>query len=141
MALARPGFPRFSVSHFVFNGRIVAYLASTFGVDSGCTSIAVVDVALRRRLLSVPGVSCSVDAGIISGGEITDFLVTPVGSVAWIIHEHHLRESDIRVMTARLSSGTTLLDEGPAIVPGSLRLDHGVLSWEDGGVKRSFGLA
>ena len=68
-------------------------------------------------------------------------VVTPVGSVAWIIREHHLGESHTRVMTARVSSGTTLLDEGPGIISGSLRLARGVLSWEDGGVERSLGLA
>ena len=98
----------------------------------------VVDVASRRTLLTIPQVACSVDAGIISFGDVTDLVVTYRGSVAWIVHEGGIRQATtFEVHSAQTSGTPALLDEGQAIVPGSLRLSHQIVSWENAGQRRS----
>jgi hypothetical protein len=125
------------VGHIVLTRSIVAYTESSFGVDSGCTSIVVVDVVRRHAVLTVPSVACSIDAGIIAFGEVTDLVVSPRGSVAWIVHRGNRKESTFQVHDALTSGASALLDEALTIVQGSLRLSHGTVSWENAGRRKS----
>lgn len=119
-------------------GAIVAYTDSQHSVDSGCTGIVVVDVANGHTLIDVPQVACSVDAGIISFSDITDLVVSYRGSVAWIVHGGGVRQAaTFKVHSAQTSGAPALLDEGPAIAPGSLHLSHQTVSWENAGQRRS----
>jgi hypothetical protein len=138
VALAKPS--RYccnSIGHVTLAGPIVAYTDSFHGVDSGCTSIAVVNVASRRTLLTRTQVACSVDAGFIAFGEVTDLVVTSRGSVAWIVHKGNQQVAGFEVHSTLTSGVTALLAEGPAIVPGSLRLSGHVVSWENAGYRKS----
>jgi hypothetical protein len=129
-----------SIGHVVLAGRIVAYTDSTHGIDTGSTGIVVVNVAARRTLLTIPGVGGFIDACVISFREVTDLVVTDRGSVAWIVRKGaDCRTVTFEVQSAHASGAQGLLEEGPAIVPGSLRVSGQTASWdsEDQRVSRS----
>jgi hypothetical protein len=131
-----------SIGHVVLAGRIVAYTDSTHGVDTGSTGIAVINVAARRTLLTIPGVGGFIDACVISFRDVTDLVVTDRGSVAWIVRKGaNCRTATFEVHSAHASGAQSLLEEGPAIVPGSLRVSGQTASWENGGQRRSASLA
>jgi hypothetical protein len=127
-----------SIAHVALAGTIVAYTESTHGVDTGSTNIVVVNVASRRTLLTIPGVGGFVDACIISFHEITDLVVSRRGSVAWIVREGtHCTTATLGLYSAGISAAPALLEEGPAIVPGSLRVSRQTVSWKNRGQRRS----
>lgn len=131
-----------SIGHIALAGTIVAYTDSTHGVDTGSTGIVVVNVAARRTLLTIPGVGGFIDACVISFREVTDLVVTDRGSVAWIVRKGaNCRTATFEVHSAHASGAQSLLEEGPAIVPGSLRVSGQTASWESGGQRRSASLA
>jgi len=130
-----------SLGEIALAGPIVAYLESQFGVDSGCDSIVVVDVADRRVLRSLPSVACWVDAGFVRGEGVTDLLVGPHGSVAWILQRGtRSAPKTLLVYAAGVTGPVRLLDEGPDIGPTSLSLSRGTLSWRHAGVLRTAAL-
>ncbi len=118
-------------------GHIAAYLLTQFGVDSGTTSLVVVDVAARRVLHAVQAGSY-VDAGIVAREAVERFLVTPHGSVAWSATR---RDRDLpavgSVWAAPREGAPVLLEEGEAIDAGSLALAGTTLSWTDAGAQRA----
>lgn len=127
-----------SISHLILAAAIVAYTEGSRGVDSGCEDIVVVDVARKHTLLRVPNVACYVDAGIISFSRLTDFVLSPHGSVAWIVRLGGARQTaTVQVRSAHADGTGAVLDAGPSIVTGSLRLSHGIASWDDAGQRRS----
>jgi hypothetical protein len=131
-----------SIGHIVLAGTIVAFTDSTHGVDTGSTSIVVVTVAARRILLTIPGVGGFIDACVISFRDVTDLVVTDRGAVAWIVRKGvNCRTTTFEVHSAHASGAQSLLEEGPAIVPGSLRVSGQAASWESGGQRRSASLA
>jgi hypothetical protein len=131
-----------SIGHIVLAGTIVAYTDSTHGVDTGSTDIVVVNAASRRTLLTIPGVGGFVDACVISFHDVTDLVVTYRGSVAWIVRKGtHCKTATFEVHSARISGAPALLEEGPAIVPGTLRVSGQTVSWENGGQRKSAGLS
>jgi hypothetical protein len=130
-----------AVSRVAFAGTTIAYADKFYGVDSGCTNIGVVDVASRRRLLELVGVGCSVDGGFVKQEQVTDLVVGPRGSVAWIIAKGGLgRTPAVEVDAAKAFGAVTVLDTGPSVTPGSLRLAHEMASWQDAGQPRSAAL-
>jgi len=143
VALAKPRRYRpDSIGHIVLAGTIVAYTDSTHGIDTGSTDIVVVNVAARRTLLTIPGAGGFIDACFISFRDVTDLVVTDRGSVAWIVRKGaNCRTATFEVQSAHASGTQSLLEEGPAIVPGSLRVSGQTASWENGGQRRSASLA
>ncbi len=143
IALAKPRRYRpDSIGHVVLAGTIVAYTDSTHGVDTGSTGIVVVNVAARRTLLTIPGVGGFIDACVISFRDVTDLVVTDRGSVAWIVRKGaNCRTTTFEVQSAHASGAQSLLEEGQAIVPGSLRVSGQTASWESGGQRRAASLA
>lgn len=131
-----------SIGHVVLAGTIVAYTDSTHGVDTGSTGVVVVNVAARRTLLTIPGVGGFIDGCFISFRDVTDLVVTDRGSVAWIVRKGaNCRTATFEVHSAHASGAQSLLEGGPAIVPGSLRVSGQTASWESGGQRRSASLA
>ena len=124
--------PLHQLHHITLAGVIVAFGDGWHGIDSGCTSIVVLDLAARRTLLRLPDVACFVDAGFVTEGQVTDLVVNSRGSVAWIASKGTRAARSFEVHTANTSSSMALLDEGPEIVPGSLHLSSGELTWRDG---------
>ena len=118
-----------SVGQFVLAGDVVGYIETQFGVDSGTTTLIVVDVASRRRLHEIAAGSY-VDAGFVYSQAVTDFVVSTRGSVAWITERGtrgSLEERDVQVVGG---TGTpTVADASTTIDPTSLRLSGHTLSW------------
>jgi hypothetical protein len=121
-----------SLGNFALAEGTLAYSDYQHGVDSGCTGITVIDVAHRHTLLRLAQVGCTVDAGFIRLGQVSDVVVTPGGAVAWIVSTGDNRARSFQVGAARAPGSQRLLDQGPAIVPGSLRIAGAVASWQDG---------
>jgi hypothetical protein len=131
-----------SIDHIVLAGTIVAYTDSTHGVDTGSTDIVVVNVASRRTLRTIPGAGGFVDACVIGFSDVTDLVVTDRGSVAWIVRKGaNCTTATFEVHSARASGAPVLLEEGPAIVPGSLRVSGQAVSWENSGQRKSASLS
>jgi hypothetical protein len=126
-----------SLSNFALAESVLGYSDYSFGVDSGCTSITVLDVAHRRTLRALPQVACTVDAGFIRLGTVSGVVVTPRGSVAWIASTGRRGAESFEVRAAQASAPAQLLDQGPAIAPGSLRVAGSEVSWQDGGQRRT----
>lgn len=142
MALAKPRrYGSDSIDHVALAGAIVAYTDSTHEVDTGSTDIVVVDVAARHTLLTVPEAGGFTDACFIGFREVADLVVTSRGSVAWIVRRGaHCATVTFEVHSARTSGAAALLEEGPAIAPGSLRVSGQTVSWENGGQRKSASL-
>jgi hypothetical protein len=131
-----PGLHR-SLGQFRLAGYIVAFVATSFGVDSGTHTLLVEDVAARRTLRATPAGSYS-DAGILLDEAVTDLLPTSHGSVAWITRRSGLHVATLYSVHVAARSGTpSLLDEGAEIGGSSLALSAGELSWSDAGSRRS----
>jgi len=128
-----------SIGHIALAGTIVAYTEATHGVDTASTDIVVLDVAKRHILLTIPRAGGFVDACIISFREVTDLLVTRLGSVAWIVRKGaRCKTSTLQVYRAQVSAtAPALLEEGPAIGAMSLRLADQTVSWGNGRARRS----
>jgi hypothetical protein len=112
-------------------GAFVADTSTSFGVDSGCTSISIIDVLTTTEII-LSSRYCYVDAGIISAGGVSDLVVSPHGTVAWIAYSGRHGQggsTSYKVQKADFSGATSTLDEGPAIVPGSLSLNGTTLTW------------
>lgn len=143
MTLFDPNRPSTGLPHRGFgvvaiSGTVVAYAVSQFGVDSGGSDLFLADVASRRILRELPG-GGFVDAGFLSRTRITDFVLSPSGSAAWIdeVVRPPKKVKTFVVGAAPLGRPEAVLDEGPGIGAGSLTLTHGTLMWWDGGVERS----
>lgn len=133
---------RKSLRGLALSGTVVAYLEGQFGIDAGCVGITVVDVASRRVLRSLPEVGCSVDACFRRCEVVTDLVVGPRGSVAWILDREegapmHIAPRTLLVYAAPTSGPAIVLDEGPDIGDTSLNLSAGSLSWWHAGVERT----
>jgi hypothetical protein len=127
-----------SLGEVALSGSIVAYVEGQFGVDSGCNSIVVAEIALRRVLRQLPDVGCTIDAGFIRRERVTDLVVGRAGSVAWILERGaNSRPKALLVNAAAVSGAVTLLDEGADIGATSLGLSAGTLSWWHAGVRRA----
>jgi hypothetical protein len=125
------GGPSQRPSHLVVAGAFVAYTSTSFGVDSGCTSISIIDVPAPTEII-LPARYCYVDAGFVSAGGVSDLVVSPHGTVGWIAYSGRDRQRgsiSYKVQQANFSGATSTLDEGPGIVPGSLRLNGTTLTW------------
>jgi hypothetical protein len=120
------------LSNFALAENVLGYSDYSFGVDSGCTSITVFDVAHRRTLRALAQVACTVDAGFIRLGTVSGLVVTQRGSVAWISSTGRRGAQSFQVRAAQTSGPVALLDQGPAIAPGSLRIAGNEVSWQDG---------
>jgi len=139
-ALAKPRrYQPASIDHIALAGTIVAYTEATHGVDTASTDIVVLDVAKRRILLTIPRAGGFVDACVISFSEVTDLVVTRLGSVAWIVRKGtRCKTSTFQVYRARVSATAPApLEEGPAIGAMSLRLANQTVSWVNGQARRS----
>lgn len=131
--------PRHALHHITLAGAIVAFVDSQTYVGARCDVIEAIDVANRRRVLSVSKVGCGGKA--LDGAQATDLVVNEHGSVAWITQRWMTQTRGgpaatvgFEVHSATTSGSTALLDSGGGIVPGSLRLSPGgEVTWVDTG--------
>jgi hypothetical protein len=136
----------FDVGPVAVAGAWTSFAESVFGIDSGCTSIVVARVQPRPLLRPAREAGCTVDAGIISSARVTDLVVSPRGATAWIVSTSQRppgggpQTAAVEVVEAKGSAPAFVLDPGPAVQTGSLRLARGVLSWRDRGGSRTASL-
>ncbi len=126
----------------VFSGPIVAYLSSSFGVDTSATSLTVADVEARRVLRNVGEVGKSIDAGFAGSERVTKLVLGPEGAVAWITAVSESGRPGQAPQTYVLHAAATVgelqvLDEGPDIGGESLTLAGRTLHWWHAGIERS----
>jgi hypothetical protein len=127
-----------SVGQFVLADDFIGYIEAQFGVDSGSSTLIVVDVASRRRLHEIAA-GHYVDAGILFSEGVTDFVVSNRGSLAWITlrRKSALVEEERTVQVVGPTGPPTVTDASTTINPTSLRLSDHTLSWSDGGSRRT----
>lgn len=112
-------------------GTLVAYGAVASGTDMTRASVIVLDAASGHNLVDLPATTQG--AGPESFNSVSDIAVTSRGSVAWITRSGGAFASPtLEVHSATKQGAATLLDHGPQIVAGSLRLSDRTLSWQDG---------
>jgi hypothetical protein len=129
--------PHVSVGQFVLAGDFVGYTETQFGVDSGSSTLIVVDVASRRTAHEISA-GHYVDAGLLFSERVTDFVVSNRGSLAWItVRRSSLVEEERTVQVVGPTGTTTIADSNTTIDPTSLRLADHTLSWSDGGAQRT----
>ncbi len=137
LAADRPGPVHRSLGRFELAGRVLAFLVTQFGVDSGTTTLVVADIGARRVLRSQEAGSYS-DAGILFRRGVVKFLPTAHGSLAWTVEEtHHQQLAGVDVYAAGRTGAPRLLESGTDIDPGSLALSGSTLSWSRAGTART----
>jgi hypothetical protein len=129
---------RLSVGQFVLAGNFVGYIETQFGVDSGSSTLIVVDVASRRRIHQIAA-GHYVDAGLLFSEGVTDFVVSNRGSLAWITvrRRSSLGEEERTVQVVGLTGTPTIVDSSTTIDPTSLRLSDHTLRWSDEGAQHT----
>jgi hypothetical protein len=117
-------------------GLDASYGLAHFGVDAGSSQVLVRRLSDGRRLRSLPAVTRPQRPESYSA--VDSVVVKADGSVAWIATARSILggSPDIEVHRAD-RRGRALLDAGPRIDAGSLRLRGSWLRWRDGGVTRS----
>lgn len=126
-------------------GTLVAYSTDRQGRGSLDISVSIADLASRRILRELP-VSSSPYAKASTRTRMTDFVLAPSGSAAWIDERTTwttFRRPDTKAFvltTASLGGQQAVLDESPYIGEASLSLSGGALTWWDGGLERSTSL-
>jgi hypothetical protein len=120
------------------SGPLIAYSLTSFGVDSGSTSLVVADVDARRVLRRLT-VGHYVDAGFAGYERITQVALGPEGAVGWIAAAKGPGEASqtYSVHAAATVGEPRVLDEGPDIGPESLTLTGGTLHWWHAGIEHS----
>jgi hypothetical protein len=139
--LRAAGRPDVSLKVAATSGPLVAYLLTTFGVDSASTVLRVADVPARRVLREL-AIGNYVDGGILEREAPTRVVLGPEGAVAWIAASHGPDQRvSYAIRTAATIGHVETLEEGPGISPGRLRLSGGRISWWHGGAERHGPLA
>jgi hypothetical protein len=133
-----PGVAR--LSHAVVRGRLAAYALSEMGVDTGGAAVTERRLSDGRTLVETPANTAPLRpesvvsvAGLVLGRD---------GALAWISEAHSVLggSGTVQVHAWRRGAGR-VLDAGPGVVPGSLRLRGTRLSWRHGSGVRSATLA
>jgi len=125
-----------SLQYAASSGPLVAYEVTTFGVDSGSTSLLIADVQARRVLRELP-VGNYVDAGILEREAPTKVVLGPEGAVAWIAAGHGPNQQVTYTVRAAATIGPVeILDEANDVGATSLTLKGRTLGWWHGGQER-----
>ncbi len=131
------GAPQFGGSRRAV-GLHLGYLEGQFGIDAGCEGLVVADIAARRILTRAPSIGCSVDAGFVRREVVTDLVLGPGGSAAWILERRSYSVAQtLLVYTVARGGSAAVLDQGPDIGATSLTLSSGTLGWWHAGVHRT----
>jgi hypothetical protein len=125
-------------SNVALAGTIAAYSDTTGGIDYFSTEVVELDLSSGRILFSLPATTgVGTPEGLVF---VKSLVITPLASVAWIGSKFSLfthAPTIYEVRTASASGATTMLDQGASIVPSSLRLARGNISWTSGNTVRS----
>lgn len=118
-------------------GRVAAYGYAEFGVDTLSASVVVRNLGDGAEIRSEPATMRPLGAEFFQS--VAAVVVKADGAVAWIgkggsVISGHAGDVEVDRADAR---GVALLDSGPGIDPGSLRLRGSTVSWRDRGQTRS----
>jgi hypothetical protein len=117
-------------------GRVAAYGLQRCGVDTGRAQVVVRRLTDGRQLVALPAVTEPL--GVEAFQRVGAVVVTSGGAVAWIgIGESVISHRSVSEVHAFAGRGARLLDSGPAIDAGSLRLSGSTVSWRSSGARRS----
>lgn len=124
------------VERVALAGETVAYGDHRCGVDTGFTEVVVLRLTDGHRLVSYAATEQPLGPESISS--VGSLVLTPGGAAAWIgvgsSIVGHTRDVEVR---AGHGHASRLLDSGPQIQPGSLRLNGSHLTWHHGQTTRS----
>ena len=121
-------------------GPIAAYAATQCGIDTGSTTIVVLDVATRHKL-AVLG-SYSGPAAAESYEDVGSIVDDRSGHAAWIVSEGSIVAHKKTIEVVRRSgAGVQVVASGSTIGLASLRLRGSTISWTAGAVRHTAPLA
>jgi hypothetical protein len=129
------------VGPVTLSGAVAAYGVQRCGVDTGTAQVVVRRLTDGKVLHAFPAVSRVPGAESIAA--VATVVVKRDGSTAWIGDAHSIvrRGSSVTEVRRFDTHGQTLLDHGPGIAVGSLRLQGSRLSWAHAGTLRSASLS
>lgn len=118
-------------------GRVAAYGLSSYGVDTVSAAVVVRRLSDGKQLRDDGAVTRP--SGPESFDAVERVVLKRDGSIAWTasarsVISEHVSELEVNRDDAR---GRALLDSGPRIATGSLRLRGSRLTWRDGSATRS----
>lgn len=130
-------------------GEVVVYGLASCGVDTGSSTVVVLDLATGKRLADLT--ASTLPIGPESYVSVESLVLRADGAVGWIAHIASLvGRQGVPYEVHRFSGGEpslldsggkpSLLDSGPAIRPASLRLAGSTMTWRDGNSTRSASL-
>jgi hypothetical protein len=123
-----------AVDHVALAGTVTAYGIDACGIDTGTTTVFVRQLVTGEVLHRNAATSRVTVEGY---GAIGSIVVKPDGSDAWIGLNHSIVRSDtVTEVHKDDHGGSSLLDSGRRVHPGSLTLARSQLSWIDGGSTR-----
>lgn len=113
-------------------GRTVAYGLERCGVDTGSSTVMVLDLAAGKRLADLT--AATLPLGPESYVSVVSLVLRADGAVGWIAHVASLvGRAGAPYEVHGFSGGkSSLLDSGAAIGPASLRLAGSTMTWRDG---------
>ena len=118
-------------------GRLAAYGVMRCGIDFGTAEVVVRRLSDGAQLFS--HAAGTIAAGPESFGSVGSIVASPSAAVAWIGVDHSILAHRLaaQVIARAGSGGVRVLQTSPRIVPGSLRLHDGTLTWRVGSQTRS----
>jgi hypothetical protein len=125
------------VSRVALAAATVAYGLERCGIDTGSTEVVVRQLGDGVQLASFPSTVKPLPPEAYS--VVDSLVVRRDGAAAWIASAKSIvghGEPDVEVHSVRGAHGK-LLDSGPSIQPGSLRLHDSSLTWRHGRATRS----
>jgi hypothetical protein len=123
---------------FALAGRLAGYGVSRCGIDTGFTQVVVRRLSDGAQLRSLPATGV---VGPESYQGVGSLVLRADGGVAWIGTGSSIVGGRKLIEVRKADrGGVALLDSGPAVDSGSLRLHGSKLTWKHGGRVRSASL-
>lgn len=121
-------------------GTLAAYAATRCGIDTGSTTIVVLDIASRHKLAGLD--SYAGRAAPESYADVGSIVADRSGHAAWIVSEGSIvaHKKTIEVVR-RLRDGGQVVASGSTIALASLRLRGSTISWTAGAARHTAPLA
>jgi hypothetical protein len=115
---------------------IVAYGLERCGVDTGSSTVVVLNLSTGIRRAALP--AATLPAGAESFSSVTSLVLRRDGAVGWIARSASVVRRRTTYEVHRFAGGkSSLLDSGGSIAPASLRLAGSLMTWRHGTATRS----
>jgi hypothetical protein len=128
--------PDGAVAPVTLAGTVLAYGLERCGVDTGSSTVVVLNLSTGIRRADVP--AATLPAGAESYSSVTALVLRRDGAAGWIARSASLAGRRTIYEVHRFAGGkSSLLDSGGSIAPGSLRLAGSLMTWRHGTATRS----